>query len=172
MAVSFIPLVGPIISCIIDGTFVDMFNALMKGDWATVGMCAMGFVPGMKSLKGLKAFGILGKAEKAGAKGERLFAKSSFRKNLIEMTGKNPGKSMEAHHVLPKKFEGMFKASKIDNIHNPKYGAWVETSSHRQWSNQYNKEWEGFFRNGASSPDNVEAFARDLGDRYGFDTFF
>ncbi len=60
MAVSFIPLVGPIISCIIDGTFVDMFNALMKGDWATVGMCAMGFVPGLKSLKGLKAVGSLG----------------------------------------------------------------------------------------------------------------
>jgi len=71
MAVSFIPIVGPIISCIIDGTFVDMFNALMKGDWATVGMCAMGFVPGMKALKGLKAVGGFGKVDKLVGKGFR-----------------------------------------------------------------------------------------------------
>jgi len=61
MAVSFIPIVGPIISCIIDGTFVDMFNALMKGDWATVGMCAMGFVPGLKGAT--KAFKFAGHAD-------------------------------------------------------------------------------------------------------------
>ncbi len=47
MAVSFIPLVGPLISCVIDGTFVDMFNAIMAGDWAAVGMCALAFVPGV-----------------------------------------------------------------------------------------------------------------------------
>ena len=47
MAVSFIPVVGPLISCIIDGTFVDMINALSTGDWATLGMCALAFVPGV-----------------------------------------------------------------------------------------------------------------------------
>jgi len=38
MAVSFIPIAGPLISCIMDGTFVDMWNAIKAGDW---GMLAM-----------------------------------------------------------------------------------------------------------------------------------
>ena len=32
MAVSFIPIAGPLISCIMDGTFVDMWNAIKAGD--------------------------------------------------------------------------------------------------------------------------------------------
>ena len=47
MAVSFIPLVGPILACVVDGTFVDMINALKNGDWAMLGMCALAFVPGI-----------------------------------------------------------------------------------------------------------------------------
>jgi hypothetical protein len=71
MAVSFIPIVGPILSCVIDGTFVDMFKAIMKGDWATVGLCALAFVPGMKGVgKSLKAFGAVEKG------GGRLLKKS------------------------------------------------------------------------------------------------
>jgi hypothetical protein len=54
--VSFIPLVGPLISCIIDGTFVDMIKALSTGDWATLGMCALAFVPGGKIAGKLGAF--------------------------------------------------------------------------------------------------------------------
>jgi hypothetical protein len=38
MAVSFIPIAGPLISCIIDGTFVDMWNAIKAGDWAMLAM--------------------------------------------------------------------------------------------------------------------------------------
>jgi hypothetical protein len=65
MAVSFTPIVGPILSCVIDGTFVDMWNAIRSGDWATFGMCALTFVPCGKVLKGaagvvkggLKTFG-------------------------------------------------------------------------------------------------------------------
>lgn len=53
MAVSFIPIVGPILSCVIHGTFVDMWNAIRSGDWATLGMCALSFVPGGKGLKGV-----------------------------------------------------------------------------------------------------------------------
>ncbi len=65
---SFIPIVGPLISCVIDGTFVDMFNAIMAGDWATVGMCALAFVPGGKVLKsGSKVLTAFSKAEKVSA---------------------------------------------------------------------------------------------------------
>jgi hypothetical protein len=56
IAVSFIPVAGPLISCIIDGTFVDMLTAISNGDWAMVGMCALAFVPGGKALKGLGRF--------------------------------------------------------------------------------------------------------------------
>ena len=57
IAVSFIPLVGPLISCIIDGTFVDMLSAIKSGDWVVLGMCALTFVPGGKVLKGWEAVG-------------------------------------------------------------------------------------------------------------------
>jgi RHS repeat-associated protein len=76
MAVSFIPLVGPILSCVIDGTFVDMFNAIMKGDWAMVGMCALSFVPGVKSAaKGLKLAAHGDDIFKLGKKGPNPFGK-------------------------------------------------------------------------------------------------
>jgi hypothetical protein len=40
---------------VIDGTFVDMWDAIRSGDWATLGMCALSFVPGVKQAKtGLK----------------------------------------------------------------------------------------------------------------------
>jgi RHS repeat-associated protein len=61
MAVSFIPIVGPILSCVIDGTFVDMWNAIRSGDWATLGMCALAFVPGMKGAT--KAFKLASHAD-------------------------------------------------------------------------------------------------------------
>jgi hypothetical protein len=53
---------------VIDGTFVDMWDAIRSGDWATLGMCALSFVPGGKVLKGLKAVGGLGDVAKLGKK--------------------------------------------------------------------------------------------------------
>jgi hypothetical protein len=85
--VSFIPLVGPLISCIIDGTFVDMIKALSTGDWATLGMCALAFVPGGKALKGLKAFGAI---EKTGIKANRVAGKT-FEKQVIGKLGLDKG---------------------------------------------------------------------------------
>jgi len=74
---------------------VDMFNALMKGDWATVGMCALGFVPGMKALKGLKVLGksegLLGKIGKYGA----------LRK---EVKAAGLSKELRVHHIVEKRF--------------------------------------------------------------------
>lgn len=90
IAVSFIPLVGPLISCVIDGTFVDMWNAIKSGDWAMLGMCAMAFVPGGKALKGLKAVGGLGKTSKVIA---------SYK--ALSKTAAKEGK--QAHHLLEKR---------------------------------------------------------------------
>lgn len=49
-AVSFIPLVGPLMACVIDGTFTDMWEAIKRGDWGALALCAMAFVPGAKAL--------------------------------------------------------------------------------------------------------------------------
>ena len=32
-------------------------------------------------------------------------------------------------------------------IHNPKYGAWIDSQQHRKLSSEYNKKWETFFKN-------------------------
>ena len=72
IAVSFIPVVGPLISCIVDGTFVDMLTAISSGDWAMLAMCAMAFVPGAKVMKGLKAVGGIGDLAKLGKKAPKI----------------------------------------------------------------------------------------------------
>jgi len=153
MAVSFIPIVGPIISCIIDGTFVDMFNALMKGDWATVGMCAMGFVPGMKQLKGLKAVGGLSKAGKM----SRYCSKAEAK--MADLTKKIKSFSKEGTYATTKKTSSAMKAEKklglggrpearmdFDPINNPKIrtdvparasGGWPQTLYDTRAPNAY-----------------------------------
>ncbi|MBN1677410.1 MAG: hypothetical protein JW880_02620 [Candidatus Thermoplasmatota archaeon] len=48
MAVSFIPLAGPLISCVIDGAFVDIWEAIKRGDWGALALRAMAFVQRVK----------------------------------------------------------------------------------------------------------------------------
>jgi len=159
-AVSFIPLVSPLISCVIDGTFVDMWEAIKRGDWGALAMCAMAFVPGGKALKGLKFADDIGKSTK------------SLRKNLIRATGKDPGKAFEAHHVLPKKHAKFFESKDID-INQAKYGSWVEKGAHRADAYSYNKDWSRMIRSGdLKGVNDIEAYARQLSDKYGFEVFF
>ncbi|MEM2891622.1 MAG: site-specific integrase [Thermoplasmata archaeon] len=60
-----------------------MLKAISTGDWATVGMCALSLVPGLKQLKGLKAVGRLGKA----GIGANRAAGKAFEKAVIEKLG-------------------------------------------------------------------------------------
>jgi hypothetical protein len=39
MAVFFIPLVGPILACVIDGAFVDMWEAIKRGECPLAWRC-------------------------------------------------------------------------------------------------------------------------------------
>jgi len=48
---------GMLVSCVIDGTFVDMLKAVSTGDWAMLALSCAAFVPGGKALKGLKLAG-------------------------------------------------------------------------------------------------------------------
>jgi hypothetical protein len=91
IAVSFIPVVGPLISCIVDGTFVDMLTAISSGDWAMLGMCCMAFIPGAKVMKGLKAVGGIGKSSRV---------IGSFK--VVSKTAGKEGK--QAHHLIPQRF--------------------------------------------------------------------
>jgi hypothetical protein len=82
-AVSFIPIVGPLISCVIDGTFTDMWEAIKRGDWGALALCAMAFVPGAKVLKGLKAVGGIGDIAKVSKKAAKSGAKNVNKKVVV-----------------------------------------------------------------------------------------
>ncbi len=87
------------------------------------------------------------------------FIKSNFRKNLIKLTKVNPGKTFQAHHVFPQKFEAMFESKGL-NIHDPNYGSWWETVDHQAQAYDYNAAWEAFL---ASDPKMTEIL--DFGKR-------
>ena len=119
-------------------------------------------------LKGL-AMGLRGGA-KGGNAVLRSFTKSNFRHNLGQLTGKLPSNA-QAHHVFPQKFADKF-AGKV-NIHNPKYGAWWETSSHLKNARAYNQAWEQFFiRNPNATSGQILNQGRSLMGRYGIPVGF
>ena len=68
----------------------------------------------------------------------------SLRNNMKKATGLDP-KDMDAHHMLPKKFNKQFEKAEID-INDPKYGIWLEKKPHYKKSNEYNQKWEKFFK--------------------------
>lgn len=68
----------------------------------------------------------------------------NLRDNMKKATGLDP-KDMDAHHMLPKKFNIQFEKAKID-INDPKNGIWLEKKPHYKKSNEYNQKWEEFFK--------------------------
>lgn len=117
IAVSFIPVVGPLISCIIDGTFVDMWNAIKSGDWAMLGMCCMAFIPGAKVMKGLKAIGGLGKASRLAAKGAPMMSDATdvlIKKGTKVFRAGAPGKYAHGGSYSLKSMKGMNRGNIID----------------------------------------------------------
>ena len=77
-------------SCLIDCSFVDIYNAVRSGDWGMLALSLTAFIPGGKALKGLKAVGGLGKTSKVIA---------SYK--ALSKTAANEGK--QAHHLLEKR---------------------------------------------------------------------
>jgi hypothetical protein len=161
---------GALVSCPLDGTFVDMWDAIRSGDWATFGMCVLSFVPGGKSAKlGLKA--ALGKADdiaKIIKEGGGATA-DNFRKRLVAATGENP-KAMDAHHTLPK-----CKADLIENkvpgvnVHDTKWGAWWDSAANQGRNAQYNARVDDFLNSGTvNSEGDLEGMVRMLSGEFGF----
>ena len=99
------------------------------------------------------------------------FIQRYFRENLQILTGIT-GEGMQAHHVLPVHFIEKFTTAGI-NIHDPMYGAWVDSSVHLSFSYDYSAEWEAFFSQYAN-PTQVQIldFARELAQKYGVEIYF
>ncbi|WP_347490983.1 hypothetical protein ABDB91_07440 [Desulfoscipio sp. XC116] len=101
------------------------------------------------------------------------FSYKNFRKNLITLTRGNPGTKYEAHHLLPKAHESRFAKAHIRDIHNPKYGTWVDKTYHRKTANEFNNHWEYFFKRYEDkgkfpTKSEVLKYAKTLCDKYKF----
>ena len=90
------------------------------------------------------------------------FTERNFRDNLMRLTGETPDASKQAHHTLPQKFSKYFSQIGI-NIHDPKYGVWLDNKQHNKLSQKYNKAWEQFFKENTSyTADQVMEHAKKL----------
>jgi hypothetical protein len=103
------------------------------------------------------------------SRGYKAFTEDNFREDLARLTGKMP-EGAHAHHVFPKKLVEKFKAAGI-NIHDPRFGAWWERSSHLKNSAEYLRQWEEFLRPGRTYEEILQ-FGRELGGKYGFQVDF
>lgn len=69
---------------------------------------------------------------------------------------------MQAHHTLPYTFEKRFSDIGI-NIHDPKYGVWLDSKQHNKLSHKYNAEWKKFFdTNPSYTEEQVMEYAKTL----------
>jgi hypothetical protein len=165
MAVSFIPLVGPLISCIIDGTFVDMIKALSTGDWATLGMCALSFVPGAGKLAKLGVKSV----EKGGAQilKNRAVGKA-FEKSVIGKLGLSKGGrldkvgNMKTYRVADA-FDS--KGNLVEIKHVKQLRITDQTRDQFEWARASGKKV--YFACDAGYATNVDAFSATLTKKYG-----
>jgi hypothetical protein len=72
--------------------------------------------------------------------------------------------------VLPQKFEAQF-GDAGQNIHDPKFGAWWEKTSHLRNASAYSAAWERFLQTNPSQAQILD-FARQLATQYGLQVFF
>jgi len=103
----------------------------------------------------------------------RALKEKYFRHNFQQFTGQT-GKGMEAHHVLPKasRFTLFFENAKL-NIHDPKFGVWVNPTAHRHWSSSYNKRWDSFIKeNPNATAQQILDFAKSIANEFGYKVNF
>jgi len=112
-------------------------------------------------------------ASDVGSPAFKSFTRNNFRENLRTLTGAGVDQIIgkEAHHILPQQFEKQFRKAGIENIHDPKFGSWIDKSFHQQISKEYNNLWESFLKNDPTKEE-IFGFAEDLANTYGFDINF
>ena len=99
----------------------------------------------------------------------RSFTFRNFRHNLGYITG-GIKEGMQAHHVLPKRHEKEFLSYGI-NVHDPKYGAWLDPFIHNSTHTSYDARWSVFFngyKKKGTTPtvEEIEEEARKLMNEY------
>jgi hypothetical protein len=99
------------------------------------------------------------------------YSESNFRRNLENRISIPKGqKNAEAHHVLPQALESQFKKLFPNlNIHDPRWGTWVEGGIHQGWSKAYQTAWEQWLaKNTNATMAQLEAQAAKLAGQYGY----
>jgi hypothetical protein len=87
-------------------------------------------------------------ATKGAGGGFKAFTEANFRENLSRLTGERP-----------------------ENVHDPRFGAWWEKSSHLKKSVQYSLKWQKFLEDPRTF-DEILQYGRDLAGDYGFQVYF
>jgi hypothetical protein len=108
-------------------------------------------------------------ARKGTGGGFKPFTEANFRENLAQLTGELP-EGAHAHHVFPQKLAEKFQKAGI-NVHDPRFGAWWERSSHLKNAGAYTKRWEEFFLKNPTV-EQILQHGRDLAGEYGFRVHF
>jgi hypothetical protein len=103
-------------------------------------------------------------AGKAAGGGFKSFTEGNFRENLARLTGKMP-EDAHAHHVFPHAFAEEFQKLGI-NVHDPKFGAWWNRSSHLKNSYQYSQRWRRVLSQ-TPTREQVLQFGRELASEHG-----
>jgi hypothetical protein len=104
-----------------------------------------------------------------GSRGFKPFTESNFRENLARLTGRMP-EGAHAHHVFPQVLAKRCQRVGI-NVHDPKFGAWWEKSSHLKKATEYTRRWAEFLDNEPTYTQILE-FGRKLGSEFGFQVNF
>ena len=157
----------------------DLANAALQyknGDYLGAGLSAIGLIPYAGDLAKVgkvgkdvniisAAVGTLKVGGDVAPISYRAFTRGNFRNNLIRFTGTNPmGK--EAHHLLPNKFAELLSNKGI-NVHDPKYGRWVDHSIHRKTAHEYNRAFESYLiDNPNATEEKLIEFAESLMKEY------
>ncbi|MFL5345943.1 MAG: hypothetical protein ACJ8AT_14225 [Hyalangium sp.] len=126
-----------------------------------VGAIYVLMAPGKSSGEGGQDTG----AEKEARGGFKSFTEGNFRENLARLTGRMP-KEAHAHHVFPQQLAKRFQELGI-NIHDPRFGAWWDQSSHLKNAAAYTRKWVKFF-DGKPTFEQALQYGRDLAGEYGF----
>ena len=98
------------------------------------------------------------------------YTANNLRSNLKKLSGET-GEGCHAHHVFPKTFANLFKLIDI-NVHDPRFGAFVEAHSHLSFSFAYNQAWAAFFASGSVSREAALSLGRELARTYCYDIHY
>jgi hypothetical protein len=118
---------------------------------------------------GAGAIYVLMGAGKGAGGGFKAFTEDNFRDNLSRLTGQLP-ENAHAHHVFPQKLAVEFQKVGI-NVHDPRFGAWWEKSSHLKNAAAYTRLWERYMVE-SHTVDEIFKFGKQLAGEYEFEVHF